>query len=312
MVKNVVGLMGSSAAKGSSLLSTPPQLSSFLSICKKYQVKELDTARGYNEGRSEEVLGQLKERSEFKIATKAPAFSPHSLTYDKIIENCNKSLAALQVDKVDIYYLHGPDSATPLEEQCRAIGQLHKEGKFERFGISNLKDEVVTQVYEICKKQGTVLPSVYQGGYNAIHRKAEVTLFPLLKKYGMQFYCWGPLAGGALGKRIDEVLAPKEGSRYQAMPFFASLFLKEESVRAIKKMTKTCEENQVTLLEASLRWLKHHSPLGEEDGIIIGASTNQQLESNLEACQGGPLNEALVRAFEDMWTEVKDVAPPYA
>jgi aflatoxin B1 aldehyde reductase len=312
MVKVIVGLMGSSVAKGSASLATPSQVSSFLDVCKKYGVSELDTARVYNDGKSEELLGQVEEKKEFQIATKAPAFSPGSLTYKNIMENCNKSLHALQMDKVDIYYLHGPDTQTPLEERCKAIGELYKEGKFKRFGLSNLKDEVVEEIYEICKKNGTVLPTVYQGGYNAIHRKSEDTLQPLLKKLNIQYYAWGPLAGGALAKNINDVLNPKEGSRYQAMPVFGSLFLKDKMVEALKKITAQCEEFNLTLLEASLRWLKHHSPLGPDDGFIIGASTNEQVEASLKATQGGPLDEKLVKAFDDMWVDIKDVAPQYA
>lgn len=147
MVKTIVGLMGSSVSKGSSSMVTPSQISSYLKICSKYNVKEIDIARVYNEGKSEELLGQVEERNQFLIATKAPGFSPGSLTYEKIIDNCNKSLKALQVDKVDIYYFHGPDSTTPIEDQCKAIEKLYKEGKFNQFGISNLSYEVVEKIF---------------------------------------------------------------------------------------------------------------------------------------------------------------------
>lgn len=314
MVKTIVGLMGSSAAKGAAALATTSQVASFLGVCKAHQVSELDTARAYNKGRSEELLGELSEEVKrgLLISTKAPAFTPGSLTYNEIIDNCNKSLRALQTNSVDIYYLHGPDSATPLEEQCRAIGQLHSEGKFTRFGISNLNEETVTRICDICTRKGIVLPSVYQGGYNALHRKAEVTLIPLLRKYGIDYYAWGPLAGGALAKDINDLLHPKEGSRYQAMPMFGTMFLKDEMVSALKTITAKCQGKGLTLLEASLRWLKHHSALGSNDGFIVGASSNAQLEASLTGSQAGPLDEELVRAFEDMWEEVKGVAPAYA
>lgn len=131
MVKLVVGLMGSSAAHGSPHLATTSQLSDFLSLCTSHGVDELDTARAYKGGQSEELFGSLpdEQKKQFKIATKAPAFSPGSLSHDEIVLNCTKSLAALKLDKVPLYYLHGPDSATPLEEQCRAITQLYKEGE---------------------------------------------------------------------------------------------------------------------------------------------------------------------------------------
>jgi aflatoxin B1 aldehyde reductase len=316
MAKIIVGLMGSSVSKGSSSVATPSQVSSFLSVCKKHKVHELDTARVYNEGKSEELLGSVPERHEFAIATKAPGFSPGSLSYDNIIDNCNKSVQALKLgdvgSKIDIYYFHGPDNKTPIEDSCKAIDVLYKEGKFSRFGISNLSDEVVTKIYEYCKEQKIILPSVYQGGYNPIHRNVEKTLLPLLKKYNMSFYAWGPLAGGALAKDIDEIMNPKEGSRYQAMPYLKDHFLKDGVPQALQKINTKCKQNNTTLLEASLRWLKHHSALKEQDGIILGASTNEQLEANLKAAEGGPLDESLVNAFEELWDEIKHVAPAYS
>jgi aflatoxin B1 aldehyde reductase len=314
MVKTIVGLMGSSVSKGSTSVATPSQLSSFLGVCKQYKVHELDTARVYNEGKSEELLGQVPERHDFAISTKAPGFSPGSLSYDKVIDNCNKSVQALQLNrgKVDIYYFHGPDSTTPIEDSCKAIDVLHKEGKFERFGISNLSDEVVTRIYEFCKAQDIILPSVYQGGYNPIHRNVEKTLLPLLKKYKIQFYAWGPLAGGALAKDIDEILNPKEGSRYQAMPYLKNHFLKDGVPDALRKLNAKCKKNDVTLFEATLRFMKHHSALQEDDGVILGASTNEQLEANLKAASGGPLDDSLVKAFEELWLDVKHLAPAYS
>lgn len=304
--------MGSSPQHGSATLSTPAQVTSFLNVCKNYQIKELDTARVYMSGKAEEILGETKERKDFILATKAPAFSPGSLQYDKIIDNCNKSLKALQLDKVDIYYLHGPDTQTPLEEQCRAIGKLHKEGKFDQFGISNLNEKAVTQIYEYCKKEGYVLPTVYQGGYNAVQRGNEKTLLPLLRQYGISFYSWGSLCGGALAKPIDDILSPAKGSRYEALPILGDMFLKDKIVAAIRKLTATCQENNLTILEASIRWIKFHSALGDDDAMILGASSDRQLENNLKLLENGPLTDTIVKAYEDMWENIKDVAPGYA
>ena len=160
MVKVIVGMMGSSVASGSPSMSTPAQVSSFLSVVKRHGIKEIDTARVYNSGRSEELLGAVSASRDFAISTKAPAFAPGSLSEKNILENCRKSIKALKQDKVDIYYLHGPDRTVSLEEQCRAINTLYREGRFERFGVSNLSDAEVQKIHDICSKEGYVLPSV--------------------------------------------------------------------------------------------------------------------------------------------------------
>ena len=148
MVKVVCGLMGSAPHVKSPSLSDTAGLQRLLDICVKHKIDELATARAYVG--SEELLGQVDGASKFTLATKAPAFVPSSLKYDKIVANCNKSLQALKTDKVDLYYIHGPDSETPIEEQCDAIGKLYSEGKFEKFGLSNIKPEKDRAAYDYC------------------------------------------------------------------------------------------------------------------------------------------------------------------
>ena len=88
-----------------------------------------------------------------------------------------------------MFYLHGPDRSTPYEVTLKAVNDLYKEGKFRRFGISNYMACVtplppfygahvdvtagrweVAEIVQICKANGYVQPTVYQGIYNAIHR----------------------------------------------------------------------------------------------------------------------------------------------
>lgn len=269
------------------------------------------TARVYNGGKSEELLGAVEAHKTYTIATKAPAFSSGSLRYDAIVDNCNKSLQALKQDKIDLYYLHGPDRATPLEEQCRAIGQLHKEGKIERFGVSNISDEEVQNIHDYCREMGFVLPTVYQGGFNPLLQGSKKTLLPLLRKLNMAFYAYSPLAGGLLAKNIDEVLKPAEGSRFQAMPVFGTLYLKDGILSELRKLTDLCQQSGITTLEATLRWFRHHSPLQEEDGVIIGASSDAQLQASLAACEKGPLPEEIQQAFVTLWASIEHLAPGY-
>lgn len=200
MVKLTVGLMGGSPSAVAPFLQSASSLNSFLSIVAAHKVREIDTARVYAGGQSEALLGEVKGSERFTISTKAPAFSPGSLEPSKIIANCKASLEALQQDKVDIYYIHGPDRQTQLEDQCRAFNELYQQGKFARFGISNLGDEEVQRAVDICEKNGWVKPTVYQGGYNILSRGNEATLLPLLKKLGIAFYGYGPLAFGMLVK----------------------------------------------------------------------------------------------------------------
>lgn len=311
MVKIIVGMMGSSVAKGSTSMATVQQVTSFLTAVKSYGVQELDTARVYNAGKSEELLGNSAAQEQFAISTKAPAFAPGSLAEAKILENAQKSLTALQQEKVDIYYLHGPDRTTPLEEQCKAIGKLYQQGRFKRFGVSNISADEVQQIYDICRSEGYCLPKVYQGGYNPLARSAEVGLFPTLRKLGMSFYAYSPLAGGLLAKPIDQILTPKAGSRYDEMPVFGNIYCTEPLLKALKTQTELGEKHGISIMESTLRWFKHHSPLSAEDGVILGASTTAQIEASLQACEEPSLPQEVAEGWEKLWQTVNDGSMNY-
>lgn len=314
MVKVVVGLMGSSVASGSAKMSTPDQLRPFLAMLKTHKVHELDTARVYNAGQSEEDLGSIAEaKRDFSIATKAPGFMPGSLTYKNVIDSCNASLSALKQDKIDLYYFHGPDRSTPLEESCRAINELHQQGKLERFGLSNNLAAEVEEVQSICENNGWLKPTYFQGGYNPLLRTGETELFPVLRRYGMAFYAFSPLAGGYFSKSSDQLRAPAAGGRFDQMKHFSSMYVNDLSLSLHGLLTEVCHKEGMTLKEATLRWLMHHSILGKEDGVILGGSSTEQMEENLKACEGGPLPQSVVESFEDLWKQYNKAgkAPPY-
>ena len=304
--------MGSSVANGAPLLSSTSGMQSFLSICTAHSIHELDTARVYASGASETTMGNADACSRFAVSTKAPAFAPGSLSRQKILSNCEASLKALRTEKVDIYYLHGPDRSTPLEEQCAAIGKLYKEGRFERFGVSNISPGEVQKIYDICKAEGYCLPKVYQGGYNAIGRGPEEELFPLLKKLGMNFYAFSPLGGGLLAKPIQELVKPEKGSRFDEMKVFGDIYLTEEIMQGLERVQRACDQEGVGLMEATMRWFRWHSPLadgcsewGNGNGVIVGASKEKQLEGSLAAWEKGELSEGLAKAWNELGDGLK-------
>lgn len=100
------------------------------------------------------------------------------------------SMKALNTDRVEMFYLHGPDRSTPFEETLGEINKLHREGKFDRFGLSNYQSWEVAQICDIAEKNGWVKPSVYQGLYNAFQRSVEAELIPCLRHYVIALYAF--------------------------------------------------------------------------------------------------------------------------
>jgi len=157
----------------------------------------LDTAAVYdglamlNLHGAEQVLEEVGASKEFVISTKAVVNKPeykHNL--DGLTRSLKESLDTLGVEKVYIFYFHGPDRTTPVEEQLEAVDTLYKQGLFERFGISNHTTEEIEKFIKIAKDRNFIAPSVYQGQYNLVVRGAEKEIIPTCRKHGISFYAY--------------------------------------------------------------------------------------------------------------------------
>ena len=310
-VKRVFGT--GSFNKTGNKFNTPQQVSEVLNILKQNVINEIDTARMYGQGTSEELLAETPEFETFIVSTKAnPRIG--QLTKENTIAQCDESLKALNRSSVDIFYLHTPDRSTPFEETVGAVNELYKRGSFKRFGLSNFSAEDVQQVYNICKENNYVLPSVYQGNYNLITRKNEQELFPLLKKLGINFYAYSPLAGGFLVKTLDQIKNSPPNSRFSPSTprgHYRDHYCKDTFFLALETFQNQCEKFGVKPAEACYSWLLNYSQLQEGDAIILGASNVDQLLENLQNSKGVELNADVIQVLEDLWKAVESEAPQY-
>ncbi|KAK0628022.1 Oxidoreductase sirO [Lasiodiplodia hormozganensis] len=290
-------------------------IQSFLSILKKYGVRNIDTARIYTD--SEQRLGEVDAAISFIIDTKAPAFTPQSLTRASITAGLTESLTRLNTDKVDIYYLHGPDATTPIEETVDAIQDLHRQGKFARFGLSNFLAADVRRIHAYATKKGGVVPSVYQGNYNAFARATEKELFPVLRELGMSFYAYSPLAGGFFAKDPDALAQKKAEGRFDEGAnvhggMYGALYNKPAMVEALREWRRIAADVEgETSVMLAYRWAVFHSALdaGKGDAIIVGASRPAQLEQTLKGLEAGPLKKETVERIERLWKGIEKDAP---
>ncbi|KAF7340301.1 putative aldo keto reductase protein [Mycena venus] len=301
-----------------------------LDAFQKHGHSEVDTARMYAAGTSEQMLGSIAwQKRGLKMETKIfPTKGKNAgwLTAEELShtpadlrKGLNNSLTALKTDKVYIYYLHGPDRSTPYEDTLRETNKLYTEGAFERFGLSNYPAWEVAQICEICKRNGWVRPTVYQGIYNALHRAVEPELIPCLRAYGISFYVYNPLAGGFLTSRYtrdqttfdssDRFNPERKHGAHGRMRYW-----NEPNFKALDLLRPAIAPQGITESEAALRWLAHHSMLKKEfgDAIIIGAASKKHLEENLEALDKGPLPADVVAALVAGWEETRTLPLTYA
>jgi aflatoxin B1 aldehyde reductase len=301
-------------------------------------VRKIDTAHIY--GASEEILGQTGGSKRFEIDTKAPGgLIPGSMTAQGVQGFAHTSKKLLDVEQVDVYYIHAPD-VVPIEEMLAGVNEIYKEGWFKRFGLSNFLAEDVQKIYDICKREGYPLPTVYQGDYSAIARKQEEELLPLLHKLDIvslhkplinqlgfnhtakrpsntdlnnkSFYAYSPLAGGFLTKSVADITSRKgrfaPGATYGEA--YNKRFNKPCFLEALEKWAAVAEREDTTKADLAYRWVKYNSPLKQEygDGIIIGATSLEQLEQTLAGIGKGPVSEEAAREIEEIWEGVKSEA----
>lgn len=187
----------------------------------------------------------------------------------------------------------------------------------------------MAEIWYLCEKHKFVKPTVYQGMYNALTRSVEEELFPCLRRFGIVFNAYNPLAGGLLsGKHQFEQKEEgqiEKGGRFHGDSGWAvaykKRFWKKSMFDGVDLVKKALEESygktedgvlKVSLVDASLRWLMRHSMLGKGDGVIMGPSTVQYYRDNLKAMEcGEDLHENVVNAFDEAWNLTKGECPRY-
>jgi len=304
--------------------------------------KQLDTAHVYQKGETERLLGELLKSesfdtrsSECKLKPEGVVFSlaskanirapPHlSLSGESVRYQLEESLKRLGVSQLDLFYLHGPDINTPIEETLKACNDLFREGKFKHFGLSNYPAWKVMEIYHLCKRNNWIVPTIYQGHYNAIVRDIETELLPCLRTCGIALVVYNPLAGGLLTGKYssmsDEALTKSgryssayAGSVETPSPEYRIRYFHEEIFQALELIRKSCEQAKISMTDASLRWLMHHSYLNGNynDGIIIGASKTEHIVLNLKASAAPPLPTELVKSINNAWEIARKSCPGY-
>ncbi|EJT98760.1 Aldo/keto reductase, partial [Dacryopinax primogenitus] len=280
----------------------------------------LDCARVYGHGTSEEYLGQLDLKG-CGVDTKAgfTIGQPGHHSASAIRQSVEVSLKALNGHKIRVLYLHLPDRGTPFEETLRKVDKLKKEGLIEEFGLSNHLSWEVAEYVTYAKANGLIQPTVYQGCYNAVERTIEYELIPCLRKPGIRFYAYSPLASGLLAGKILSVddWTNAAGSRWDTKQtgWLAEMLKTRYAplLPLLKPLKETLEKYNIRLSEAAQRWLQHHSALTPNDGVILGAGSLEQLEMNINDAlteiistgEGGPLPGEVVSLLDEAWLKSK-------
>ena len=249
----------------------------------------IDTANIYAQGRSEEILGQAirnlgLSRHELVLATKV--FGPmaegpnnRGASRGHISHEIKQSLARLGTDYIDLYQIHGFDSATPITETLEALNDLVRQGHIRYIGLSNWAAwQVMKAVGIVEARQLTSIVSL-QAYYTLAGRDLEREVIPMLKSEGIGLMVWSPLAGGFLSGKYDRNGATDDGRR---VSFDFPPVNKDRAFDAIEVMREIASEKNVSVAQIAISWLLHQSVVSS---VIIGAKRIDQLEDNIASTQ---------------------------
>ncbi|MEU8327800.1 aldo/keto reductase [Micromonospora sp. NPDC048839] len=279
--------------------------------------RQLDTCYVYGDTTCEQMLGELFAADTFGLAIRFdPLATPHGHEPEVLIANVRASLRRLKTDRVDLLYLSLRDPATPIEATLAAVQQLHDEGVFGELGLSNVSAADVAEYVSIAQQHSWIRPTAYQGLYNALSRAAQIELLPELRRLGVRFLAYNPLAGGAFANGFGREDLVRHGSRFDDRQdqgrFYRSRYWNESYLSALTVIRDECARADIQPTDAALRWLVHHSALGSEhdDGVILGASSLEHLRQNLDAVATGPLPNDILAAIDSAAEITRPVWPP--
>ena len=271
---------------------------------------ELDTAYQYCDGRTEEMLGVLlppEKRKGLYIASKVNPWDGEGLQPEEIKKQFEEILRRLGRGSIDLLYLHSPDLETPVVQTLECCFELYQQGKFRDFGLSNYSSWQVAEIVEICRREGWMEPTVYQGMYNALTRDVERELFPCLRSYGISFNAYNPLAGGLLTGKYRSLDDFPDSGRFSENKDYKGRYWKQDYFEVLQKLGEACKEHGLTPTQAAMSWLVNHSLLDSEqgDGIIIGVTKIEHLKANMAACKSAPLDQAILDILDQGWEIIK-------
>lgn len=244
-----------------------------------------DTADIYGKrGGSESMIGQIlgENRKRVVLATKFGGSMNESETMKGasrryIMSAAEASLKRLRTDWIDLYQIHFPDSATPIEETLHALDDLIREGKVRYIGCSNFSGWQLVDAQWTAKHLGLHGFVSCQNEYSLLVRSVERELLPAMHKFGVGMLPYFPLASGLLtGKYAPNKPAP-EDSRFHALKGLADRYLTESNWRIVQRLQNFCAQRGRTLLELAFTWLLARPTVGS---VIAGATTPEQVEQN--------------------------------
>jgi L-glyceraldehyde 3-phosphate reductase len=270
-------------------------------------VTHFDLANNYGPpyGRAEENMGRyLREdfaglRDELVISTKAGydmwpgPYGQGGGSRKYVLSSLDQSLARLGLDYVDIFYSHRFDPETPIEETMQALDTAVRSGRALYAGISSYSAAKTREAATIARELGTPL-LIHQPSYSMLNRWIEKDLLDELEQQGMGCIVFTALAQGLLTDRyLDGV--PEDSRAARSGSTIEQGHLDESTLAHVRALNEIASQRGQKLAQLALQWALRDPRV---TSAVIGASSVEQLDTNLDALDGPPLTEEELEAID--------------
>jgi len=263
------------------------EASKLVDICMDAGVNFFDTANIYSRGASEEVLGgALKGRRDKALISTKATFTMGDGPNDKgssrwhLLRAVEASLKRLQTDYIDVYFMHGFDALTPVEELMSTLDTLITSGKIRYIGCSNYSGWHLMKALATSEKHGLNRFVAYQGYYSLIGRDYEHELMPLALDQGVGTMVWSPLGWGRLTGKITRDNPPKEGRIALGGEVGGPPVDNDLLYNVVDVLRDLAEETGKMVSQVALNWLLSRPTVCN---LVVGARNAEQLQQNLGA-----------------------------
>lgn len=245
-------------------------------------VNFFDTADMYGWGANERLLGKaFKGRwSQVILATKFAVMRGPNGEFlglngkpEYIRQACEQSLQNLEVDTIDLYYMHRQDPKVEIEEIVGAMSDLVKQGKIKQLGICEANAEMIRRAHAVHPL------TAVQNEYSLWSREPEEEILDVCQELGITFVAYSPLGRGFLTGAIKS-RADLESSDWRlTLPRFTDEAIKE-NLKFVEVVEQIAQDKKVSKAQVALAWVLSQN---DEIGTIPGTRNVHRLEENLGA-----------------------------
>ena len=266
---------------------------SLMKIAFEAGVNFFDNAEVYNNGQSEEIMGEAIRKNGWKqedlvLSTKIfwGGESPNviGLSRKHIIEGMDGSLKRMGLEYVDLVFAHRPDIHTPIEETVRAFNHLIDQGKAFYWGTSEWSALQIMEAYGVARREHLIPPLMEQPQYNMFHReRVEVEYQRLYTEIGLGTTIWSPLASGLLTGKYNEGIPNDSRANLKGYEWLRKRFTDDkaqEQVQKVGQLSKVAQDLNCTTAQLALAWCLTNPNVST---VITGASKPSQVEENMLA-----------------------------